>query len=370
MSYRREDLQGYKLAQMEHTLPTTKQDEMIAKSIATGLLPADSVEDKTIPCFARGDLPIYGGINTFMKMPYLEDVNQLKGTDVAFLGVPYDGAAHYRAGARLGPQGIRRASVAYTPYHFDYGIDLRESLNIVDIGDVCTLPSNNEKSFDQITKAVSHIVKNGALPMVMGGDHSITYPVIRGIAPYIDGNIGIIHFDCHSDMQDIDLDERMNTTPFYHATDIPNVPASNLVQIGISGPQVCRYPIQGAVKKNVAIMTVDEVVDMGVEKAAEIALDIAWKDAKAVYLSFDIDCMDSAYVPGCCSPEPGGFLPREVLKFMRLIAKEGLCGMDVVEVAPEYDVNDITSVLGARLLIDALASMTAAGKIGTLVTKE
>lgn len=362
--FNRNGLQGVRLAQMESRLPTVRQDEMIAKSIADGLPAADSVADRTLPCFARGDLPIYGGINTFMKMPYLEDVNKLQGNDVAFLGVPYDGAAHYRAGARLGPQGIRRASVAYTPYQFDYGVDLRESLRMVDVGDVCTLPSNNEKTFDQITKAVSHIVKSGAIPMVMGGDHSISYPVIRGIAPYIDGNIGIIHFDCHPDMQDIDLDERMNTTPFFHATNITNVPASNMVQIGISGPQVCRFPIRGSVRKNVAIMTVDEVVDMGVDKAAEIALEIAWKGAKAIYLSFDIDCMDSAYVPGCCSPEPGGFLPREVLRFIRLIAKEGLCGMDIVEVAPEYDVNDITSVMGARVLVDALASMVSGGKIG------
>lgn len=363
-NFNKDELEGVRLARLEGKLPTTKQDEMIARSLEMGLSAADSVNDRTIPCFARGDLPIYGGITTFMKMPYLEDVTKLQGNDIAFLGVPYDGAAHYRAGARLGPQGIRRTSVAYTPYQFDYGVDLRESLNMVDIGDVCTLPSSNEKTFDQITKAVSYIVKNGAIPMVMGGDHAISYPVIRGIAPHIDGNIGIIHFDCHPDMQDIDLDERMNTTPFFHATNIKNVPSSNMIQIGISGPQVCRFPIQGSVKKNVAIMTVDEVIDMGVDKASEIALEIAWKDAKAVYLSFDIDCMDSAYVPGCCFPEPGGFLPREALRFIRNIAKEGLCGMDIVEVAPEYDVNDITSVMGARVLVDALASMVSGGKIG------
>ncbi len=363
-NYSRDDLLGTQLARAEQKLPTTKQDEVTAKSLELGLPPADSVNDKTIPCFARGDLPVFGGITTYMKFPYLEDMRQLKGKDVAVLGVPYDGAAHYKAGARYGPMGIRRASAGHTTHHFDYAVDLRESLDIVDVGDVCVLPSSNEKTFDQITKAVSYIVENGVFPAVMGGDHSITYPVIRGIAPHIDGNIGIIHFDRHPDMQDIDLDERMNTTPFYHATDIPNVPASNLVQLGIGSPQACRIPLQGSINRNVAIMTVDEILDKGVKKCAEIALDIAWKDAKAVYLSFDIDCMDSAYAPGCCSPEPGGFLPREIFKFLSIIAREGLCGLDVVEVAPCFDVNDITSVMASRIIVDSLSAMVAGGKIG------
>ena len=132
-NYSRDDLLGTQLARAEQKLPTTKQDEVTAKSLELGLPPADSVNDKTIPCFARGDLPVFGGITTYMKFPYLEDMRQLKGKDVAVLGVPYDGAAHYKAGARYGPMGIRRASAGHTTHHFDYAVDLRESLDIVDV---------------------------------------------------------------------------------------------------------------------------------------------------------------------------------------------------------------------------------------------
>ena len=360
----KQELMGTKLSQLEKTLPTKKYDARVAQALKDGLTAADSIEDKTISCFARTDLPHYAGLNTFMKLPYLEDVNKVGDYDVAIMGVPYDGASYYRPGTRFGPQGVRRASVAYSTYQFDFGVDLFESLEMVDIGDIFAIPSNNEKTFDQITKAVSHVKGKGVFPMAIGGDHSVSFPLIRGVAEHVDGKMGIIHFDCHPDMQDIDLDERMHTTPFFHATNLPNVSPDNMVQLGIHGPQAGRGPTRGSASKNLAIMTVDEIIDMGIDKAAEIALEIAWKGTKGVYLSFDIDCMDSAYIPGTCSPDVGGFLPREALKLIRLFAKEGLCGMDVVEVAPCYDISDITSMMACRAMIDALAAMVANGKLG------
>ncbi|MGC3992156.1 MAG: arginase family protein [Chthoniobacteraceae bacterium] len=103
---------------------------------------------------------------------------------------------------------------------------------------------------------------------------------------------------------------------------------------------------------------------MGVEKAAEIALDIAWKGAKAVYLSFDVDSLDSGFVPGTGWPEPGGFLPREVLKLLKLVAREGICGMEVVEVAPAYDPSDMTALVGVRAVMDVLGTLVNEGKLG------
>ena len=115
-----------------------------------------------------------------------------------------------------------------------------------DLGDIFTIPGNIEKSFDQITKAVSHVYASGAFPVVLGGDHSIGYPTVRAVAQHLGGgNLGIIHFDRHVDTQETDLDERMHTTPWFHATDIPNVPARNLVQIGIGGWQAPRPGVQG-----------------------------------------------------------------------------------------------------------------------------
>jgi len=113
-------------------------------------------------------------------------------------------------------------------------------------------------------------------------------------------------------------------------------------------------------------MTIGDVEELGIAKVAEMALEIAWKGAKAVYLSFDIDSIDCGFVPGTGWPEPGGFLPREALKLMHLIAKEGICAMEVVEVAPAYDISDTTALLATRSVLDVLATMVNHGKIGSL----
>ena len=130
-----------------------------------------------------------------------------------------------RPGTRFGPQGIRKISALYGPYSFELGVDLRESITMCDIGDIFTIPANIEKTFDQISKAVGHVYASGAFPVVLGGDHSIGYPTVRGVAEQMgDKKLGIIHFDRHVDTQETDLDERMHTTPWFHAIDIPNVP--------------------------------------------------------------------------------------------------------------------------------------------------
>jgi agmatinase len=180
----------------------------------------------------------------------------------------------------------------------------------------------------------------------------------------VDGNIGIIHLDRHADIQEKDMDERMHTTPWFHATNIKNAPPSNLVQIGIGGWQVPRPGVQVARERGTTILTIHDVERLGIEKVAEIALEIAWKGAKAVYLSFDIDSVDCGFVPGTGWPEPGGFLPREALKLLQLVAKEGVCAMEVVEVAPPYDISDTTALLAARAALDVLATMVDNGKIG------
>ena len=209
----------------EATLPTTKWEAEIARGLELGLPGADSIVDRRIPTFSRGELPHFAGINTFLKAPYLEDVRRCGEYDVAVLGAPFDGGTTYRSGTRFGPQGIRKISALYGPYSFELGVDLRESITIADLGDVFTIPGNIEKTFDQISKAVGHVYASGAFPVVLGGDHSIGFPTTRAVAEHLDGGqLGIIHFDRHVDTQETDLDERMHTTPWFHATDIPNVP--------------------------------------------------------------------------------------------------------------------------------------------------
>jgi agmatinase len=211
---------------------------------------------------------------------------------------------------------------------------------------------------------MAHVVSSGVFPVVLGGDHSIGYPTIRGLAPYTDGNVGIIHFDRHVDTQELDLDERMHTTPWFHATDIKNAPPQNLVQIGIGGWQAPRAGVKVGRGRGTTVMTVGDVERVGIEKIAETALELAWQGAKAVYLSFDIDVIDSGFVPGTGWPEPGGLLPREALGLVRLVAEGGISGMEVVECSPPYDWAEQTSLLSARVVLDALATMVSVGHLG------
>ncbi len=364
-----------------------KQDEEIARNLELGLEAAPSINDRRISLFSRGAQPAFAGINTFMKAPYCEDIRKVGEYEAAFLGIPFDTGTTYRPGTRFGPQAVRRISAIYDGYSVDAGVDLPEELDLCDAGDVFVIPGNIEKTFDQVSRAVSHIYTSGAFPVMCGGDHSLGYPNVRGIAPHIEGNVGIIHFDRHIDMQDIDMDERMHTTPWFwtsnahdsvqrdgagshhdhshmHDVGLDNCPPKNLVQIGIGGWYGSRPGSEVARERGTSVLTMTDVEELGTKKTAEIALELAWKGAKAVYLSFDIDSIDPAFAPGTGTPEPGGFLPREALEMVRLIAREGLCGMEVVEISPPYDVNDNTSQLGCRVILDVLGTLVVEGKIG------
>jgi len=349
--------------EVEATIPTSKWEEEVARGLELGLPGADSIVDRRIPTFSRGELPHYAGINTFLKAPYLEDVRRCGEYDVAVLGVPLDAGTTYRPGTRFGPQGMRQISALYGTYSFELAVDLRETIGICDLGDVFTIPGNIEKSFDQIDKAVGHVYASGALPVVLGGDHSIGYPTVRGVARNLDGRLGIIHFDRHVDTQETDLDERMHTTPWFHATDIPNVPAKNLVQLGIGGWQAPRPGVKVCRERETTIMTVNDCVEMGLDVAVERALEVAWEGADAVWLSFDVDCLDAAFVPGTGWPEPGGFLPREVLKLVRGVAARGLAGIEIVECSPPYDNAEITSLMGVRVIADVLGTLVNYGHL-------
>lgn len=355
---------GWRSALKEGDLPTVVHDREVARGLELGLPGASTIVDKTIPTFSRGELPHFAGINTFMKAPYLEDVRQVGNFDATVMGVPFDGGTTYRSGTRFGPQGIRRISALYSPYNYELGVDLREQMTLCDAGDVFTIPANIEKSFDQISNAVAHVAASGSFPIILGGDHSIGFPTVRGLASVTSKNIGIIHFDRHADIQETDLDERMHTTPYFHATNLPNVRPENLVQIGIGGWQVPRAAVPIMVQRRTNVFSIADVEDLGPEKVVEMALERAWDGCDAVYLSFDIDVIEAGFVPGTGWPEPGGLLPREALKMVGMVAAEGLCGMEVVEVSPPYDHADITSLMALRICVDAMGSMVAHGKMG------
>jgi len=381
------ELRGNRNLKRLARISQTKQEQEIARGLEFGLEAADSINDRTISLFSRGHQPAFAGINTFMKAPYCEDIRNVGDYEAAFVGIPFDTGTTYRPGARFGPQAVRQISALYDGFSVDGAVDIQEELDLCDAGDIFVIPGNIEKTFDQVSKAVSYIYTSGVFPILMGGDHSLGYPNVRGIAPHIDGNVGIIHIDRHIDMQEMDMDERMHTTPWFwtsnghvhegkdastshhshshmHDVGLKNCPPKNLVQMGIGGWYGSRPGSEVARERGSSVMTMTDIEELGIKKAAEMALELAWKDAKAVYLSFDIDSIDPGFAPGTGSPEPGGLLPREALELVRLIAREGLCGMEVVEVAPPYDVNQNTSQLACRVVLDVLGTLTTEGKLG------
>jgi len=359
---RREDLQGTWAMEAQEYLEGPEADDREEELREFGLPPAESIRDRKLTLFARGRRT---STDSFLGVKFLEDARELDSQDVVFMGAPYDGGTTYRPGTRFGPAALRKmSSEVGSPYNPVMGVNLKESLDMVDIGDIRVIPSNLEKSFDQIAKAVAYAAEREVFPVVLGGDHAIGYPDVRGLSPYIDGNIGIIHLDRHSDISEYSYDERMHGSPFFHATNIPNAPPKNLVQIGIGGWAGSRDGLRESRDREATVITVDDIDRYGVDRIIEYALEIAWKNASAVWLSFDIDVVDPAYAPGTGTPVAGGLTPREVLRMLRGFAAEGLVGMELVEVSPPYDTADITALLGAHSIMEVLGSLVVNGKLG------
>lgn len=357
--------EGFRALEKESRLPLTGWQQEVDQAKRLGLEAAESIVDRNISTFSRGELPHFAGINTFMKAPYLEDVNRVGEYDVAIVGVPHDSGTTYRPGTRFGPQGIRRISALYTPYNYEMGVDLREQISLCDVGDIFTIPANNEKSFDQISKGIAHVFASGAFPIILGGDHSIGFPTVRGVCRHLgDKKVGIIHFDRHVDTQETDLDERMHTCPWFHATNMANAPAKNLVQLGIGGWQVPREGVKVCRERGTNVLTVTDITEMGLEAAAQFAIERATDGTDCVYISFDIDCIDAGFVPGTGWPEPGGLLPREALKLLELIVRNvPVCGLEIVEVSPPYDISDMTSLMATRVICDTMAHLVVSGQL-------
>ncbi len=361
----RESLHGVRMGQREASVPMKVREERRRLALELGLESAWSITDRSIPLFNRsGVAGKFSNATTFLGVPFQEDMRALDSRDVVFVGAPLDAGTTYRSGTRFGPSSIRAVTSLSLGYNYELGVDLYESLDMVDAGDISIIPANIEKSFDQIDKAVAYLHEREVFPVILGGDHSIGYPDIRGLAPFVDGNIGIIHFDRHPDMGELTLDERMHGTPYFHATNIPNAPASNLVQIGIGGWNMNRLGVRNVRERGATSITIGDIDRWGLERVAEMALELAWKNAKAVFLSFDIDVLDPAFAPGTGTPEPGGLLPREAFRLLELVCREGLAGMEVVEVSPPYDVAETTSLLGARVVMDVLGVLVSNGKLG------
>ncbi len=293
--------------------------------------------------------PRYTGIPTFMRTPLIEDPSEF---DVALVGVPYDGAVTNRPGARHGPREVRNASSMMRAIHPTTRVNPYELCRVGDGGDVpFTRLYDVESAHRDIERFISELENEGVLALAVGGDHSITLPVLRGSVS--DGPVGLIHIDAHTDTWDEFMgSHHSHGSPFRRAVEEGLIDPGRTIQIGIRGAQNSTEGWDYSASSGMRVVFMDEVTRVGVETAAEEAMRIV--GAGPTYLSFDIDSVDPAFAPGTGTPEIGGLTSVETLTLLRALRGVRLMGADVVEVAPPFDPTGGTSLLAATIMYELL----------------
>jgi agmatinase len=304
-----------------------------------------------------GEKPDYAGLLTFSGMPYTQDAAELDGVDVAILGAPTDDLVSDRPGTRFGPRAIRAASCPHGP-HLEAGIDAMEVLKVVDFGDAPVLPADPIRTHEAIEALVGQVVDAGALPIILGGDHSIAEPDMRAIATRRGGPIGLIHFDTHTDTgAEVFGVELSHGSIMYRLVEQGHVDGSRYVQIGLRGywPGETEFSWQRA--NGITSLFMHDVRDRGIRAVVEEAL--AAVGDGPVFLSVDVDVLDPAFAPGTGTPEPGGMTSADLLWACREIGKRvDLVGMDVVEVIPTMVGSaDITALVADRIVREVITGV-------------
>jgi agmatinase len=308
----------------------------------------------------------FGAFNTYAGVPAvaLEDLHE-GDADVVIIGAPIDWGTTYRSGTRFGPKAIREAdyldSNARRP-HLPTGIDPFEHFKVVDVGDLALPPGFTEKSLDRLSDAVAEISSKGAIPIVLGGDHSITYGNGTGLArTHGAGSFGLVHFDAHADTGTDHYGElHGHGTPMRRLIESGAVPGNRFVQIGLRGywpnPDVVAW--MGEQRMRTFLMS--EVTERGLRPVVDDAVEACTDaDTKGIFISVDVDVVDPGFAPGTGTPEPGGITSRELLDTVRRLARDlPVLGVDIVEVSPPYDgPGQITAFLANRVVLEVLNGM-------------
>jgi agmatinase len=295
---------------------------------------------------------------TFMRLPHRTD---LDGVDVAIVGVPFDGGASYRPGARLGPREIRAQSSLIRPYSVFQKVSPFARLNVVDAGDVDAPMIGIEKCYAAVEESIGRIAAAGVVPLVAGGDHSITLPILRALARRW-GPLGLVQIDAHIDTWDEYFGGRyFHGTPFRRALEEGLLAPQRFVQIGIRGPTYGEEDFAFQNEHGVAVFDIEQVRALGIERVTEEVRRLV--GAGPTYVTFDIDAVDPAFAPGTGTPEVGGLTSHEAQLLVRGLAGLEVAGADVVEVSPPFDgPGQITALLAANLLFELLCVLATAAK--------
>jgi agmatinase len=315
--------------------------------------------------------PMFGPDLTFLGVDRadLEDTAAMAAADVVVVGAPFDGGTSHRPGARFGPQAIRQT--CYLPHdgsrpHLALRVDALQDIGVVDAGDVEMPPGEIERALGNLEQAVYAVASAGAIPLVLGGDHSIAYADATGVARHLGfGRVSMIHFDAHADTGDITFGSLWgHGQPMRRLIESGALRGDRFLQIGLRGYWPEPETLGWMAEQDMRSFEMTEIGKRGLTACLDEAFEIALDDCDAVFLSVDIDVCDPGHAPGTGTPEPGGLSARDLLDAVRRICLElPVAGIDVVEVSPPYDHAEITAFLANRVCLEALSAL-AARKVG------
>ncbi|WP_194921584.1 agmatinase [Catenulispora rubra] len=308
---------------------------------------------------------MFGPDITFLGVDRCDLANapSLAGADVVIVGAPFDGGTTHRPGTRFGPQAIRQA--CYLPHDgsrpsLALRVDGLRDLRVLDAGDVETYSGDIETSLAAIEAAVHTIAASGAIPVVLGGDHTVALPDATGVARHHGfGRVSMIHFDAHADTGDIEFGHlHGHGQPMRRLIESGAIRGDRFLQVGLRGYWPEPETLSWMAEQRMRSYEMTEIVTRGLPACLTEAFAIATDDCDGVYLSVDIDVADPGHAPGTGTPEPGGLSGRDLLDSVRRICYElPVVGLEVVEVSPPYDHADITAALGNRVVLEALSAI-------------
>ena len=303
-----------------------------------------------------GEKPDYAGLLSFGGLPYTEDPAELAGMDVVVVGAPTDDLVSDRPGTRFGPRAIRAASVPPGP-HLEAGIDAFAELKMADFGDAPVIPADAARSHAAIERTVAQVLEAGAIPIVLGGDHSIAEPDIRACAK-AHGPVGLVHFDTHADTgTQVFGVEVSHGTPMYRLVEAGSIDPERYVQIGLRGywPGPAEFEWQAA--KGITSFFAHDVRELGIEEVVGRTIGIVGEGP--AFVSIDVDVLDPAFAPGTGTPEPGGLTSSELLWAARSVAAGlDVVGADVVEVLPTaVGSADVTALVAERTVRELMTGI-------------
>ncbi len=295
----------------------------------------------------------YSGLNSFMAAPISRDLSR---ADVAIVGVPFDTGVNHRPGARLGPRGIRQGTSQIRPHG---GPDALwgpfRTLRVIDYGDLNIPPQYIDYGVEQIREGFEPIFAAGVIPIALGGDHTISLPILRACHP-VHGPVSLVHFDAHPDFW-----KPTEGRPYHHGTvfriaaDEGLISLPNSIQVGIRG-SISAMVVDEAREAGLNLFTADQFYELGVEKTLDLLRSVV---EGPIYVSLDIDSVDPAFAPGTGTPEVAGLTSREIVALVRGLKGLPIVGIDVVEVSPPYDQSEITCLLAANLVYEFLEVLAA-----------